>query len=226
MFMRKALPLIIVSSTLIAPATAFAEETVDISLQEEKAYIAAIAGEQQELNDDYSWVTSDVLLAMDRDARLELLGQMATADERLTGIPASLTLAQLIIESTYGESGLSAKYENYFGIKASSGNYNWKNSTWDGRVADMATGEYYGYYADVTAGFRVYDNAWDSMRDHSAYLLGSTRGGETRYVGITEATGPEAAYILVEGGYATSPTYAETLISTMDKCNLYRFDQR
>ena len=177
---------------------------------------------------DFSNVTAADFQGLSIDEKVELIGKMAREDDKQTGIPASLTAAQAIIESGWMESGLTTNYENYYGIKASSDGYNWPDSTWDGRVADLATGEEYGGVSvEIVAGFRVYDNAWQSMRDHSAYLLNNTRnnGAERRYPGIEKCeTAEEAVDIVIEGGYATSSSYKSTIMSTVEKYNLTRFD--
>ena len=177
---------------------------------------------------DYSKITSADFEGLSQDEKIELMGAMAREDDRLTGIPASLTVAQAILESGWMESGLTTKYENYFGIKASSDGYNWEDSTWDGRVADMATGEEYdGYQVTITAGFRVYDSAWESICDHSAYLLHNTKndGAERRYPDIEKCeSAADAVDLLVDGGYATSSSYAEMLMELVEKYDLTRFD--
>ena len=177
---------------------------------------------------DFSNVTSADFQDLSLDEKVELIGKMAREDDKRTGVPASLTAAQAIIESGWMDSGLTRDYENYYGIKASSDGYNWPDSTWDGRVADMSTGEEYGGYSvEIVAGFRVYDNAWQSMQDHSAYLLNNTRnnGAERRYPDIEKCeTAEDAIDIVIEGGYATSSSYRSTIMSAVEKYDLTRFD--
>ena len=128
------------------------------------------------------------------------------------GIPASITLAQAIIESAWGESKLSTKYKNYFGIKS--------HGVAGGTI--MQTAEHSptkGYYS-VADSFRVYATPIDSFKDHSAFLMNNPR-----YKGLWE----EKDYVgwangLQKAGYATSPTYAEKLIAIIEQHKLYRFD--
>ena len=80
------------------------------------------------------------------------------------GVLPSLTMAQAILESGWGESGLSAKYNNLFGIKA--------GSSWNGKTVNMATGEQRasGEYYNINADFRAYDSVADSIEDHAKLL--------------------------------------------------------
>lgn len=133
-----------------------------------------------------------------------------------TGIRASITVAQAIIESGWGQSTLAqAPYNNLFGIKAS--------STWSGRTVNMKTGEYYGgKYVTVTAGFRAYNSQMDSFKDHSNFLLQNSRYAAN---GVVNSTSYQSmAQGLQNAGYATSPTYASTLISVVQKYGLNTLD--
>ena len=205
----------------VAPAQPVAENTV---LEQ----VAETVNAPAEVAPDYTKITSNDFAGLSQDEKIELIGAMAYEDDRLTGIPGSLTAAQAILESGWMESGLTRDYENYFGIKASSDGYNWPDSTWDGRVADMSTGEEYdGYQVTITAGFRVYDTAWQSICDHSAYLLNNTKndGAERRYPDIEKCeSATDAVGLLVDGGYATSSSYADMLMELVEKYDLTRFD--
>jgi flagellum-specific peptidoglycan hydrolase FlgJ len=76
----------------------------------------------------------------------------------------SLIIAQACHESGWGRSGLSNKYNNLFGVKASSG--------WDGKVIALPTNEeVYGQVITITANFRQYNNWSESIEDHSKFLL-------------------------------------------------------
>ena len=129
-----------------------------------------------------------------------------------TTIPSSLTAAQAFIESKYGNSGLAVNANNLFGIK---GSYN-------GQSVSMMTTEYYnGVACKVRANFRKYPSWQESISDHSGLFLRSARyanlRGETDYV--------KACKNVQADGYATSPTYANTLINTINKYKLYEWDQ-
>lgn len=122
-------------------------------------------------------------------------------------IPASITLAQGILESGNGNSVLATKGNNHFGIKCHS---DWKGRTM--RMDDDAPKEC----------FRVYDNAEASFRDHSNFLK------RDRYkalfdLKITDYEG--WAKGLKKAGYATLPTYASVLIKLIENYELYKYDE-
>lgn len=137
---------------------------------------------------------------------------MVIADMKKTGILASLTGAQAIIESNWGNSGLTQKANNLFGMK---GKYN-------GQSVTMLTTEYYnGVKKRVYADFRKYPSWADSIADHSDLFNRLSRyknlRGETDY--------KKACRYVKEDGYATSPTYTTTLINTIEKYKLYEWDK-
>lgn len=132
-------------------------------------------------------------------------------DMKDTGILASLTAAQAFIESAKGNSGLTQKANNLFGIK---GNYN-------GECVKMLTTEYYnGIATKVYANFRKYPTWQESVNDHSGLFNRLKRyknlRGETDYI--------KACNNVKADGYATSPTYATTLIEKINKFKLYEWD--
>ena len=122
-------------------------------------------------------------------------------------IPASITLAQGLLESGAGKSELARKSNNHFGIKCHS---------WDGKRT---------YHDDDEKGecFRVYKNVRDSYEDHSIFLATGSRYAflfkfsETDYVNWARG--------LKRAGYATSPTYADKLIEIIERYDLDRFDR-
>lgn len=143
---------------------------------------------------------------------LETLKPYALRDMDQTTILASLTAAQGFIESNKGNSGLTTKANNLFGIK---GSYN-------GQSVVMKTTEYYnGVKKTVDAAFRKYPSWGESVADHSSLFNRLARyknlRGETDYV--------RACNNVQLDGYATSPTYATTLIETINKYKLYEWDR-
>ena len=77
----------------------------------------------------------------------------------------------------------------------------------------------------ITADFRKYPCIEDSIADHSAYLLGAKNGSKLRYAGLEGCTNyKKAVQIIKDGGYATSLTYVEKLISIIEKWNLTQYD--
>lgn len=133
-------------------------------------------------------------------------------DMETTGILASLTAAQAFIESNKGNSGLTQKCNNLFGIK---GLYN-------GQGEEFWTTEYYnGIKTRIKAYFRKYPSWQESIADHSSLFNRLSRyanlRGETDYV--------KACTNVRLDGYATSPTYTSTLINTIQKYHLDEWDR-
>lgn len=122
-------------------------------------------------------------------------------------IPASITLAQGILESANGNSRLAREGNNHFGIKCHKG--------WDGdRI----------YEDDDLKNecFRSYDNAAQSYEDHSLFLTGRSRYAGLFELSITDYKG--WAKGLKKAGYATNPKYAYLLIDIIEKFDLAKYD--
>ena len=154
------------------------------------------------------------------------VGPLFTADQKKTGILASVSMAQFVLESSYGKSELAQNANNCFGMKSRLSGNTWSGSTWDGSSYLKKTQEYTnGQYITVTASFRKYSCIEDSIADHSAYLLGAMNGSKKRYDGLKGMTNYRAAIQLIkDGGYATSPTYVDNLCNIIEKWNLTKYD--
>ena len=132
------------------------------------------------------------------------------------GVPASVTLGQILLESggNYpgGLSGLAYNDNNLFGIKTGSG--------WSGSSVTYKTTEYIdGQKVTVNASFRKYDSVLDSIEDHGKILASPIYTNKTS--GATSLTD----YVQKMGSvYATSPTYAENLLSIINQNNLTQYD--
>ena len=153
--------------------------------------------------------------ASQEQAFLNATAPIARAAAGQTGVPASVTVAQAILESDWGRSQLALLANNFFGIKATSylGN--------DGLVW-MPTAEYdpAGEAYDTITPFRAYKSLTDSVTDHNQLLL-ARRYAEAMQV----ANDPrQFAQQLSAAGYSTDPAYADKLIALMDSYNLYRLD--
>lgn len=137
--------------------------------------------------------------------------QYAIADMKQSGILASLTAAQAYIESNKGNSGLTTKANNLFGIKG----------TYDGQSVKMWTTEYYGgVKTRVLADFRKYPTWQESVNDHSS-LFNRLK----RYENLRNCQDYEEACINVQkDGYATAPSYAQTLMNAVKKNRLWLWD--
>lgn len=129
---------------------------------------------------------------------------IALEQEHKYGIPAPITLAQGILESGAGKSGLTRASNNHFGIK--------KGKSWLGPTYAAQDDE------PQKSHFRVYDSAAESFRDHSLLLR------TNRYCHLLEKSVYDYrgwAIGLQRAGYATSPTYAQSLIGYIDAYRLY-----
>lgn len=122
-------------------------------------------------------------------------------------IPASITLAQGLLESGAGNSELAARSNNHFGIKCHG---------WTGRKS-------YHDDDDTQECFRAYDNVYESYEDHSVLLSTQPRYSSLFSLGRTDYKG--WARGLKKCGYATSPTYAQKLIGIIELYKLHEYDR-
>jgi len=132
----------------------------------------------------------------------------AVAEMERYGIPASITLAQGILESGNGESRLAVKGKNHFGIKC--------HSNWNGKTIiedDDEKGEC----------FRKYSKVSDSYRDHSLFL--TERGRYSFLFEYKKTDYKKWAKGLKKAGYATNPKYPKLLIDLIERYDLSRFDK-
>lgn len=138
---------------------------------------------------------------------LEKYSAIAVAEMHRSRIPASITLAQGLLESGNGNSRLALVANNHFGIKC--------KKDWTGESIKEDDDE-------AQECFRKYPTAEDSYRDHSNFLMGGQRYAflfdlePTDYKGWAEG--------LKKAGYATNPNYPTLLINLIERHNLHRFD--
>lgn len=132
---------------------------------------------------------------------------LAIEQMRLHGVPASITLAQGMLESGNGLSRLATQANNHFGIKCHKG--------WQGRKT---------YEDDDSRGecFRVYRSVEQSFEDHSLFLRGGRRYAFLFNLSPTDYKG--WAHGLKKAGYATDPAYATRLISIIEEEGLAQYD--
>lgn len=143
------------------------------------------------------------------------LAPVAVEDMRRYGVPASLTIAQAILESGWGESSLTKQANNLFGIKG----------TGPAGSVMMPTTEYRGQDKYTTnAQFRKYNSWHESVEDHTRLILNGTKDKSTRYHGVLGADYKTAATAIWKGGYATDPNYPQKLISIMETYDLQQYD--
>lgn len=157
------------------------------------------------------------------------VGPLFTADQKKSGILASVSLAQFILESSYGKSELAQNANNCFGMKKSLSGNTWSGSAWDGKsiYTKQTQEEENGQMITITADFRKYAKVEDSIADHSAYLLGAKNGSALRYNGLKDCTNyKKAVQIIKDGGYATSSSYVNNLCSIIERWNLTQYDAK
>jgi len=138
---------------------------------------------------------------------IEKYKQDAIREMIRSGIPASITLAQGILESGDGNSPLAVYGNNHFGVKCHS---DWKGKTM--RIDDDKKNEC----------FRKYENVDGSFKDHSEFLTTRSRYKFLFDLKITDYKG--WAKGLKKAGYATNPKYADLLIMLIEKNNLNQYD--
>lgn len=132
----------------------------------------------------------------------------AVQEMLISGVPASITLAQGILESGDGNSVLAKVARNHFGIKC--------HGLWEGEK----------YYHDDDAKgecFRVYTTVFDSYRDHSEFLRTRDRYANLFKLKLTDYKG--WAHGLKSAGYATNPKYPELLIKIIEENDLTQYDR-
>lgn len=150
---------------------------------------------------------SQAQIRPERTKYIETYSHLAVQEMKKSGIPASITMAQALLESNDGQSELALTANNHFGIKC--------HTTWTGRRF---------YYDDDNLNdcFRAYKKVEESYQDHSLFLM--TR---ERYASLFELDPSDYkawAIGLKAAGYATNPNYANLLIKIIEDNKLYQLD--
>ncbi len=145
---------------------------------------------------------------MSRQEYIDKYKDQAIKEMHRSGVPASITLAQGILESADGNSPLARYANNHFGIKCHRG--------WDGETFIMDDDE-------KNECFRKYHDVLDSYRDHSDFLSGRSRYAALFELKITDYKG--WAKGLKKAGYATNPKYANILIHLIETYELAQYDK-
>ena len=144
---------------------------------------------------------------------IALIGPAARACYKSTGVPASITVSQAALESGWGESGLTKKANNLFGIKA--------DSLWRGETVTLDTKEFIrGQWVVVPAKWRKYPTWQASVDDHAAFLIRNPRYKDC-FLCVSTQTFARA---LLKAGYATDPDYADKLNRLIASYNLSSLD--
>ncbi|MEZ4943823.1 MAG: LysM peptidoglycan-binding domain-containing protein [Saprospiraceae bacterium] len=143
---------------------------------------------------------------------------IAMSEMQRAGIPASITLAQGILESASGRSELASNANNHFGIKCAG---NWTGKTFykkdDDRGADGQL---------IESCFRKYNDAQESFFDHSEFLRDPRKSNRYGFLfNLDKRDYKSWARGLQSSGYATSQIYADQLIDLIERLRLYEYDQ-
>lgn len=150
-----------------------------------------------------------------RQQFIDRLAPLAIEDMRKTGVPASLTIAQAILESADGNSTLAQQANNLFGMKG-------KGPAGSIR---LPTKEYKdGEWITVQADFRKYNNWAESVADHSNLFINGVSWNRNLYRGVIGVDGITAAREVAKAGYATDPDYAQKLINLIVDHQLVNYD--
>ena len=141
-------------------------------------------------------------MSVKTDNFINKIAPLAVEDMKKTGVLASLTIAQAILESGWGESTLAKQHNNLFGIKA--------NSTWNGESVSLRGSNWRAY------------GSWDeSILDHSKLLQG------TRYTKVLKAKDyKEACEEVRLAGYCTEEDYSQKLIKLIEQYDLAKYDTK
>ncbi|MDG1434425.1 MAG: glucosaminidase domain-containing protein [Saprospiraceae bacterium] len=143
-----------------------------------------------------------------QEAYVNRFVEVAQKEMRKYGIPASITLAQGLIETNAGDSRLAKQNNNHFGMKCFS------KKCGKGHCANFTDDSHKDF-------FRKYKSSWESYRAHSQLLMGR-RYRHLKKLGNENYR--DWARGLKKAGYATDKHYAEKLINIIDELKLYKFD--
>jgi LysM repeat protein len=153
---------------------------------------------------------------MTKSEFIPTIAPLVVAENKKRGYPlfSSVVIAQAICESGWGQSKIMMKANAIFGIKAT--------SSWKGKVYNANTQECYdgSTYTNITACFRAYNNLAESISDYFDLITKLER-----YRKATVAETPlECITAIKNGGYATSPTYINTIMTIINSNNLTKYD--
>ena len=151
---------------------------------------------------------------MDKEAFIQKVAEKVSKYAPLYGICVhSPIIAQAIIESGWGKSGLASKYHNYFGLKC--------GSSWKGKSVNMATKEEYkvGTLTNIRDNFRVYDSMEAGVKGYFDFI------NTSRYANLKGVKSPEEYVKRIKAdGYATSSKYVDNIMRVIRDNKLTRFD--
>ena len=156
------------------------------------------------------------VIKMEKNEFIPTIAPLVVKENKRRGNPlfSSVVIAQAICESGWGQATIMMKANAIFGIKAT--------SNWKGRVYNANTKECYDgvNYTNINACFRAYNSLEESIKDYFDLILGLSR-----YKNAINCSSPlECITAIKNGGYATSPTYINTIMSIINANNLTKYD--
>lgn len=156
-------------------------------------------------------------LIRQRKAFIAKIGPIAKEVDKSYDLLPSITIAQACLESDYGQSALSQKYNNLFGVKGTNPNTS----------AVLVTKEYVkGKWINVKARFQIYDSYEASIRAHARLFQNGTTWNHKQYKHVLASKNyRDQAKALVTDGYATDPNYATKLTNLIEQYDLEKYDK-
>ena len=194
------------------------QEVAAVESKEQENTVEENIREESEIDTTNEEVYSNTYIDSEKMAFIETISDGAISNYNKYGILPSITMAQAILESGWGNSELAVTHNNLFGIKA--------DLRWNGAVATIATSE--NYNDSTIANFRKYDSIDESIEDHGKFLYENSRYAE--YGLFNGKDYKSQAQALEDAGYSTvkdengEPIYADKLISLIEKYNLMQYD--
>lgn len=153
----------------------------------------------------------------ERIAYVERYKDIAVREMHRTGIPASIKLAQAILESGIGKSDLARQANNHFGIKC--------GGDWSGRTFEKKDDDRNALGMLVKSCFRAYDDPEQSFRDHSDFLTMPSKASRYGFLFDLDRLDYKGwAHGLKKAGYATNPKYPDLLIGVIEENFLHQYD--
>jgi flagellum-specific peptidoglycan hydrolase FlgJ len=192
---------------VVAPAPSTNPDTVQAPPSQDTDQQAAVVTAPKHMLPSLGNTPQEQFISSIAEAAVE------SADQ--TGVPASVTIAQAILESYWGSSRLAHDANNYFGIKA---------QTKGGSAGSLTLSVWEvigGRNVVENQAFRAYNSVAESFVDHGLFFLENGRYASAM---AAKNDAKQFAIEINRDGYATDPSYASKLIGLMDRYNLYRYD--
>ena len=179
--------------------------------------LVRLLGEQPRVAVDDAAAVQQESTQREHRAFIEGLAPVAQRLQLTYHVLPSVTIAQAILESDWGNSQLATRYHNLFGVKGSDPN----------TTQLLSTKEYQnGQWIEIHARFQVYTSDTAALEAHAKILAQGTSWNPQQYQHVIAATDyKSAAAALQQDGYATDPTYAQKLINVIETYKLNQYDQ-